>query len=162
MMNDWSYHQWTYRLGTGLCSLTIIYLWILWYYHQIWDRWWIIEFERTQWLWVSMDWFFRLLCIQYTVHPKYYMYGLCFVVFCCGKILPIFFKVTSLALGQSYDCPRASEATLKNMSKYAAYECTKNYEITTTKQSTTKWWAYLMGYTLIYLNRNIVMLMKFS
>ena len=29
--------------------------------------------------------------------------------------LPISFRVTSLALGQSYDCPSASEATLKDM-----------------------------------------------
>ena len=27
----------------------------------------------------------------------------------------IFFRITSLALGQSYDCPSACEATLKNM-----------------------------------------------
>ena len=29
--------------------------------------------------------------------------------------LSIFFRVSSLALGQSYDCPSASEATLKDM-----------------------------------------------
>ena len=32
--------------------------------------------------------------------------------------LSIFFRIASLALGQSYDCPSASEATLKNMDKY--------------------------------------------
>ena len=31
--------------------------------------------------------------------------------------LPIFFKVASLALGQSHDCPSASVATLKEMAK---------------------------------------------
>ena len=31
--------------------------------------------------------------------------------------LHIFFRVTSLALGQSYDCPSASEVTLKDMGK---------------------------------------------
>ena len=31
--------------------------------------------------------------------------------------LPIFFRVSSLALGQSYDCPSASELTLMNMGK---------------------------------------------
>ena len=30
--------------------------------------------------------------------------------------LPIFFMVTPLPLGQSYTCPKYSEATLKNMS----------------------------------------------
>ena len=34
--------------------------------------------------------------------------------------LPIFFRVASLALGQSFDCPSASEVTLKNMSKWPA------------------------------------------
>ena len=32
-------------------------------------------------------------------------------------IVPISFRITSLALGQSYDCPSASEATLKYMGK---------------------------------------------
>ena len=39
-------------------------------------------------------------------------------------ILAIFFRVASLALGQSHDGPSASEATLKNMGKYLYY----NYE----------------------------------
>ena len=52
---------------------------------------------------------------------------------CCGKywlIITISLRVTSLALGQSYDCPSASEVTLKDMDK-------KTNQITTTKQSTT-------------------------
>ena len=40
-----------------------------------------------------------------------------FVVVYNPSILPIFFKVTSLALGQSWDCPSASETTLKDMGK---------------------------------------------
>ena len=36
--------------------------------------------------------------------------------------VPIFFKVASLALGQSYDCPSASEATLKDMGKINWYQ----------------------------------------
>ena len=65
---------------------------------------------------------------------------LCFVLFGCITLNPIiwfiyphpsglhhgywaislimFFRVTPLALGQSYDCPRASEVTLKNMGIY--------------------------------------------
>ena len=31
--------------------------------------------------------------------------------------LPISFRVTSLALGQSYDCPSGSKVTLKDMGK---------------------------------------------
>ena len=48
------------------------------------------------------------LCCSYVI--RYYSF---FVVDLC-----VFFRVASLALGQSYDCPRAREATLKNMSKY--------------------------------------------
>ena len=44
-------------------------------------------------------------------------FTLCFIMGCLQFILPIFFRVTSLALGQSYDCPSASEATLKNNGK---------------------------------------------
>ena len=35
--------------------------------------------------------------------------------------LPIFFRVTSLALGQSYDFPSASDVTLKDMGKTNLY-----------------------------------------
>ena len=56
------------------------------------------------------------ICIQF-----------CHAWFCCHYVisswrivvvyLPISFRVTSLALGQSYDCPSISEVTLKNMGK---------------------------------------------
>ena len=36
--------------------------------------------------------------------------------------LPIFSRGASLALGQSYDCPSASEATLKDMGKIDQYQ----------------------------------------
>ena len=42
-------------------------------------------------------------------------------------ILPISFRVASLAFGQSYDCPSASEATLKDMSKEITLICWKKY-----------------------------------
>ena len=57
----------------------------------------------------------------YTVYPKKYAHGFCFAVFCCGYTLtdfPISTRLTSLALGQSNDCPSASKATLMNMDKY--------------------------------------------
>ena len=40
-----------------------------------------------------------------------------FVAITCWLILPISFRVASVALGQAYDCPSASEATLKDMGK---------------------------------------------
>ena len=55
--------------------------------------------------------------------------------------LSVFFRVTSLALGQSYDCPSASEVTLKNMSKTYCQQ---------TSEKTTKYKprAYFSGSTL--------------
>ena len=40
--------------------------------------------------------------------------------------LHLFFRVVSLALGQSYDCPSASEATLKDMGKHNLYQSQQN------------------------------------
>ena len=57
----------------------------------------------------------------YTVYPKKYAHGFCFVVLCCGYTLtdfPISIRLTSLALWQSNDCPSASKATVMNMDKY--------------------------------------------
>ena len=44
-----------------------------------------------------------------------------FFVWLYGLILPILFRVASLTLGQSYDCPSASEVTLNNMGKYVPW-----------------------------------------
>ena len=57
-----------------------------------------------------------------TVYLVRYVPGfgvLCFVVVISSVVscLPISFKVASLALGQSYDCPSAREVTLKDMGK---------------------------------------------
>ena len=56
-----------------------------------------------------------------------YRIRFCCALSCCGCIassswihvisLPIFFRVASLALGQSCDCPSGSEATLKDMAR---------------------------------------------
>ena len=59
--------------------------------------------------------------LENTVYPKKYAHGFCFAVLCCGYTLtdfPISFRLTSLALWQSNDCPSASKATLMNMDKY--------------------------------------------
>ena len=56
-----------------------------------------------------------------TVYPKKYAHVFCFAVLCCGYTMidfPISIRLTSLALWQSNDCPRASKATLTNMDKY--------------------------------------------
>ena len=63
------------------------------------------------------------LCLGqlYTVYPNKYAHGFCFAVLCCGYTLtdfPISIRLTSLALGQSNDCPSASKANLMNMDKY--------------------------------------------
>ena len=51
--------------------------------------------------------------------------------------LPISSRVTSLALGQSYDCPSASDVTLEDMGK------TDRYHTTTDDPC-----AYFTGYTV--------------
>ena len=60
---------------------------------------------------------------------------------CCGFVkidfIPTSFRVTSLALGQSHDCPSASEATLKDVGKHIA-STTSTINMTKTKQSTAK------------------------
>ena len=38
--------------------------------------------------------------------------------------------VASLALGQSYDCPSASEATMMDMDKGITYDCPSASEVT--------------------------------
>ena len=43
---------------------------------------------------------------------------LCFFVSFIRLILPIFFRVTSLVLGTSHDCPCASEITVKDKGKW--------------------------------------------
>ena len=40
------------------------------------------------------------------------------------SILPIFIRVTSQALGQSYDCPNAGEVTLKDMGQICLHQTT--------------------------------------
>ena len=47
----------------------------------------------------------------------------------CVSHSDIFFRVTSLALGQSYDCPSASEVTLKNTGKNNKYQATTNQQL---------------------------------
>ena len=71
----------------------------------------------------------------FTVCPMKYAVLLCFVSFCWYYsywgihviYLPIFFKIISLALGKSYDCPSASEATLKEMGRISQCLTTTKY-----------------------------------
>ena len=42
--------------------------------------------------------------------------------------LPISFRITSLALGQSYDCPSANEVTLKDMGKINQLSATTQHD----------------------------------
>ena len=69
---------------------------------------------------------------SYAVYSIKYAYG--FIVFyfyynfhwICVTDESIFFRVASLALGQSYDCPSASEATLKDMGNRSLYQIITN------------------------------------
>ena len=55
--------------------------------------------------------------------PKKYSFVVLPVIF-----LPISFRVTSLAQGQSNDCPCASEVTLKDIGKMNQYQTTTKYK----------------------------------
>ena len=79
---------------------------------------------------VCVHW--RFSRCKFTAHPKKYTHDSCFVVVWYHLILPISFRVTSLALGQSYDCPSACEVILKNMGKPIQWNI-MNYDITETK-----------------------------
>ena len=88
--------------------------------------------------------------VKDTVQSSNYAHPWPFAMSWCGMVLvdlTISFRVTTLALGQSYDCPSASEATLKKRCESISYESTMSY-ITITKQSTTKPCTYFMEYTL--------------
>ena len=59
----------------------------------------------------------HLQTVPDAVHQKKYVHGSYFVMVEYHLILSISFRVTSLALGQSYDCPSTSEATLEDRGK---------------------------------------------
>ena len=76
----------------------------------------------------------------YKIYPKNYTRSSWFSVFVMvirRWILPIPFRVTSLSLGQSYDCPSDSESTWR-MWVNKSYHQLRTGNITTTKQSETK------------------------
>ena len=61
--------------------------------------------------------YIEVICTQTSaVDPMNYIHGSClgaFVVVSFRSILPKFLRIPSLALGQSYDCPNASEVILR-------------------------------------------------
>ena len=64
-------------------------------------------------------------------------------------ILAVSFKITSLTLEYSYDCPKASAVTLKNLGKYTSSEPMRNYnETNKNKKNTTILFAYFVGYNI--------------
>ena len=65
-------------------------------------------------------WKMRTIVTEHTQYVPWNMHiGLFFVFYCAlvCLILPISFRVPLMALGQSYGCPSASEATLKGIGK---------------------------------------------
>ena len=72
-------------------------------------------------------------CSPWNIHTVFFVHG---DIMSSWKwmwlYLPISFRVTSLALGQSYDCPSASEVTLKDMGKIYQYQPTTKHNKTWT------------------------------
>ena len=57
-----------------------------------------------------------------------FLWWLCYLWWWIRVIhLPIFFRISSQAPGQSYDCPGACEVTLKNMGKTKRYQSTTKH-----------------------------------
>ena len=67
--------------------------------------------------------------------------------------LPIFFMITSLALGQSCDCPNASEVILKNMGKISAHLTTRKLNMN--GMHTSHFVVYICMYVCIYVRTYI-------
>ena len=106
-----------------------------------------------------MDWCHQWLSSpMLAIYPIKCAYGfVVHVLFCTyynsGRshiyYLPISFRVTSLALGQWYDCPSASEVTLMYMGKINQYQ-------TTIKHTKDELCAYYLRCTLLqYIPRNM-------
>ena len=83
---------------------------------------------------------------------------MCFVVVWLLSILSISFRVTLLALGQSYDCPSAGEATLKDMGNWF----TKIHNELYYYRIKPKPFSYIMGNTAGYGAMINEILIKFS
>ena len=84
--------------------------------------------------WIALQhnviWYFTPLAAYITCHKICWrlcyilcLFWLCYLPFAnfCD-LLTIFFKVASLELGQSFDCPSASEIILKNMGETDQYK----------------------------------------
>ena len=89
-----------------------------------------------------------LFCSIWCSKSKEIWTCLAFVMLRFSLILIISFKVPSLALGQSYDCPSASEATLKDMVIIGDLDhlnTLRSDNINIKKQNYTRPCVYLMG-----------------
>ena len=109
-----SYYHCIYGISHVRCAHGLVVRWLvviyIYIYIHIFD---ILLFIKT----VSTGWHIQQGC--FTVYPKKYAHGLCFVVATCTLTdFPISIRLTSLPLWQSNDCPSASKATLMNMDKY--------------------------------------------
>ena len=106
--NRW-WHCFWYRFSSGT----------LWHVYRV-------TMNQTQYIFI----YIKYIYIKY---PHF-----CFALFGGGYMsclwihviyIPISFRVASLALGQSYDCPSASEATQKDMGKSINTIYTTNHEL---------------------------------
>ena len=98
------------RLSPALCGFTCIVQHIF-----SWTEQWTFVSVRTKICRLMLHWIKILQNISWHIHMV--DAWSCCVVADNWLILPISFRVTSLALGQSYDCPSASEVILKDMGK---------------------------------------------
>ena len=100
--------------------------------------------------WLKVSDFHILEITAFTVYPKKYAHCFCFAVLCCGYTLTDFPYSPGLL---RWYCSNLTIAPVPAKQPWRIWintscEIIMNDYITTTKQSTTKPWAYLLGYTV--------------
>ena len=92
----------------------------------------------------------------HTHHPKKSTHGLCFVVFCCGKVLVYFTHIVQVCytcIGAIIWLPQCQWSIPEQYGKISDTNLLRSNDITTTKQSTTNQsiidlHAYVMEYCI--------------
>ena len=104
-------HIWSYKCTLFLiCRSFVFAIKLFWFANMVIH---VNEHDFTH-LWPGDP--YHVQYIPRNMHTVFAL--LCFVVVIHWLIFPISIRLTSLALGQSNDCPSASKATLMNMDKY--------------------------------------------
>ena len=118
-------------VALSLWSCCIFPIFIKFIYNETCVKW-PLNCVVSQGRWSFKKWNINLLRKMHMVDVV-----LCYVVVRHQPISPISFRVTSLVLGQSHDCPSASETTLNDMGKSITSSRKGCYDYNNTKHNKT-------------------------